>query len=163
LLDARDKPMPFERLRDEPWAAIEDAVLADALPLSADIVKHAPPGVLDSWLTRRGLEPFQGPALRALLERLPERLLGVLGLHFEKPGPAETRDMVALLTETPASLLEAVLDVAEGKPLVRLPGPTLAAMRKLLHRAVSEGGAVGRRAYPILADLEQRLAMARRP
>jgi len=44
----------------------------------------------------------------------------------------------------------------------RLPGPTLAGARKLLHRAVSEGGAVGRRAYPVLSDLEQKLSSARR-
>jgi len=162
LADARDKPMPFERLREEPWAAIEEAVLADALPVTDEMVRHAPNSVLDSWLGRRGLEPFQGPALGALFERLPERLLGVLKLHFEQPSPDEVAQVLALLTALPDSLLAPAVEVAEGKQLVRLPGPTLAATRKLLHRAVSVGGSLGRRAYPVLADLEQRLSAARR-
>jgi hypothetical protein len=162
LADARDKPMPFDRLREEPWAAIEEAVLADALPLTAELVRHAPESVLDSWLARRGLEPFSGGALGALFERLPQRLLGVLSLHFEKPKPDEVPQVLALLKELPESLLEAAVGVAEGKQLVRLPGPTLAGTRKLLHRAVSAGGALGRRAYPLLAELEQKLSVARR-
>jgi hypothetical protein len=162
LADARDKPMPFERLRDEPWAAIEDAVLAEALPVTEQMVRHAPLSVLDSWLTRRGLAPFAGAALRALFERLPERLLGVLSLHFEKPDPAEVDEVLALFAELPASLLPAALEVAHDKQLLRLPGPTLAATRKLLHRGVSAGGALGRRAYPLLAELEQKLSTARR-
>lgn len=163
LADARDKPMPFERLREEPWAAIEEAVLAEALPVTSEMVRYAPVAVLDSWLARRGLEPFQGPALRSLFERLPERLLGVLRLHFEKPSPEETAQILALLAALPDSLLSQAIDVAEDKQLVRLPGPTLAATRKLLHRAVSAGGVLGRRAYPVLADLERRLSSARRP
>ena len=162
LADARDKPMPFDKLRDEPWAAIEEAVLAGQLPVSAELVRHAPESVLDSWLGRRGLEPFNGAALGMLFERLPKRLLGVLSLHFEKPNPAEVGQVMALLDALPASLLEDAIAVAEGKQLVRLPGPTLAGTRKLLHRAVSAGGALGRRAYPLLADLEQRLSAARR-
>lgn len=161
LADARDKPMPFERLRDEPWAAIEEAVLADALPVTAEMVRHAPSSVLDSWLGRRGLTPFSAAALSVLFERLPERLLGVLSLHFERPNPAEVPQVLALLAALPRASLAGALEVAEGKPLVRLPGPTLAATRKLLHRAVSEGGALGRRAYPLLAELEQRLSVAR--
>ena len=161
LADARDKPMPFERLRDEPWAAIEEAVLAGALPVSAEMVRHAPASVLDSWLGRRGLEPFSGLALGALFERLPQRLLGVISLHFEKPDPAEVTQVLALLAELPDGLLEQAVSVAEGKQLVRLPGPTLAAARKLLHRAVSAGGALARRAYPLLAELEQKLSAAR--
>jgi hypothetical protein len=103
-----------------------------------------------------------GGALSVLFERLPERLLRVLSLHFEKPSPHETADVVALLTELPDSLLEGAVSAAEEQALVRLPGPTLTATRKLLHRAVSAGGAVGRRAYPLLADLEQKLSAARR-
>jgi hypothetical protein len=162
LADAREKPMPFERLRDEPWAAIEEAVLANALPVTAELVRYAPENVLDSWLARRGLEPFSGAALGALFERLPQRLLGVLSLHFEKPNPDEVPQVLALLKELPESLLEAAVGVAEGKQLVRLPGPTLAGTRKLLHRAVSAGGALGRRAYPLLANLELKLSTARR-
>lgn len=162
LADARDKPMPFERLREEPWAAIEEAVLDGALDPTPELVRHAPLNVLDSWLMRRGLEPFVGGALSVLFERLPERLLRVLSLHFEKPSPHEAADVVALLAELPDSLLASAVTVAEDKALVRLPGPTLTATRKLLHRAVSAGGAVGRRAYPILADLEQKLSSTRR-
>jgi hypothetical protein len=161
LADARDKPMPFERLREEPWAAIEEAVLANALQVSEEMVRHAPQSVLDSWLARRGLEPFEGRALGALFERLPERLLGVLSLHFEKPNPVEVPQVLALLAELPAALLAQAVGVAEGKQLVRLPGPTLAATRKLLHRGVSAGGALGRRAYPLLAGLEEQLSAAR--
>jgi hypothetical protein len=161
LADARDKPMPFERLREEPWAAIEEAVLVNTLPVSEEMVRHAPQSVLDSWLGRRGLEPFEGRALRALFERLPERLLGVLSLHFETPNPAEVPQVLALLAELPSTLLEQAVRVAEGKQLVRLPGPTLAATRKLLHRSVSAGGALSRRAYPLLAGLEEQLSGAR--
>lgn len=162
LADARDKPMPFERLREEPWAAIEEAVLDGALSPTPELVRHAPVPVLDSWLMRRGLEPFVGGALGVLFERLPERLLRVLSLHFEKPSPQEAADVVALLTELPDSLLEGAVGAAEDHALVRLPGPSLTATRKLLHRAVSAGGAVARRAYPLLADLEQKLGTARR-
>ena len=135
LADARDKPMPFDKLREEPWAAIEDAVLAAQLPVTAEMVRYAPESVLDSWLARRGLEPFSGPALGMLFERLPARLLGVLALHFERPNPAEVPQVLELLKELPAALLEDAIGVAEGKQLVRLPGPTLAGARKLLHRA----------------------------
>jgi hypothetical protein len=162
LADARDKPMPFERLRDEPWAAIEEAVLDGSLTPTRLIVQHAPEAILDSWLGRRGLEPFIGPALGALFERLPERLLRVLSLHFETPDVAEAPQILALLAELPASLLERAVATAEDKPLLRLPEPTLGGIRKMLHRAVSEGGAVGRRAYPLLAELEQKLSSARR-
>jgi hypothetical protein len=161
LADARDKPMPFERLREEPWAAIEDAVLDGSLRPTPEIVEHAPPAVLDSWLGRRGLAPFQGAALGMLFQRLPERLLRVLSLHLETPDVAEAPQILALLGELPPSLLERAVEATEGKPLLRLPGPTLNGVRKLLHRAVSEGGGVGRRAYPILAELEQRLSTAR--
>jgi hypothetical protein len=162
LADARDKPMPFERLREEPWAAIEEAVLDGSLAVSADMVKHAPAAILDSWLGRRGLEPFKDAALAALFERFPERLLRVLELHFDKPNPAEASQILALLAALPASLLPAAVSAAEGKQLVRLPGPTLAGTRKLLHRAVSAGGTLGRRAYPVLAELEEKLSGARR-
>lgn len=162
LADARDKPMPFDRLREEPWAAIEEAVLDGALSPTPELVRHAPEAVLDSWLGRRGLQPFEGAALGVLFERLPERLLRVVSLHFEQPTPQETNEILALLRELPDSLLERVVELAADKPLVRLPGPTLAATRKLLHRAVSAGGVVGRRAYPVLASLEQKLATARR-
>jgi hypothetical protein len=162
LADARDKPMPFERLREEPWAAIHDAVLDGSLIPTPPIVKHAPEAVLDSWLGRRGLEPFRGPALGALFERLPERLLRVLSLHFEAPDVGEAPQILALLAELPSSLLERAVTAAEDKPLLRLPGPTLVGVRKLLHRAISEGGAVGRRAYPLLAELEQKLSSGRR-
>ncbi|RYZ03707.1 MAG: hypothetical protein EOO73_27000 [Myxococcales bacterium] len=162
LADARDKPMPYEQLREEPWAAIEAAVLEGSLRPSAPMVQHAPLAVLDSWLARRGLEPFEGPALRALLERLPERMLKLLSLHFEQPSPAEAEQLLPLMTELPAALLADVLAAASGKPLWRLPEPTLVGTRKLLHRAVSEGGALGRSAYPLLAELEQKLSTARR-
>ncbi|HYQ18749.1 MAG TPA: hypothetical protein VEQ58_23400, partial [Polyangiaceae bacterium] len=162
LADARDKPMPFERLRDEPWAAIEDAVLDGSLEATASIVEHAPLPILDSWLGRRGLAPFSGGALGMLWRRLPERLLRVLSLHFEAPDVAEAPQILALLAELPDSLLEPAIAAAEEKALLRLPGPTLIGTRKLLHRAVSQGGAVGRRAYPVLADLEQKLSSARR-
>jgi hypothetical protein len=154
--------MPFERLREEPWAAIEEAVLDGSLEVSPEMVKHAPPAILDSWLGRRGLAPFTGEALSTLFERVPERLLQVLALHFDKPNPAEAPQILALLAALPASLLTDAVATAEGKPLLRLPGPTLAGTRKLLHRAVSAGGALGRRAYPVLADLEERLSGARR-
>jgi len=162
LADARDKPMPFERLREEPWAAIEEAVLAGSLSVTAEVVKHAPESVLDNWLARRGLELFNGEALGMLWQRLPERLLRVLSLHFEKPDPAETAQVVALLTELPASLLNEALSTTADKQLVRLPGAALGAVRRLLHRAVSEGGALGRRAYPALAGLEEKLSASRR-
>ncbi len=164
LADARDKPMPFERLRDEPWAAIEEAVLDGTLPVTEEMVKHAPEVVLDSWLARRGLEPFSGSALGMLFERVPQRLLGVLSLHFEKPSPEEAAQVLALLSELPGSLLSEAVSAAEQRKsqLVRLPGPTLAGTRKLLHRAVSAGGALGRRAYPLLAELEEQLSAARR-
>jgi hypothetical protein len=161
LADAR-APMPFDRLREEPWAAIEEAVLDGALVVTAEMVRHAPAAVLDSWLARRGLQPFNGAALGVLFERVPERLLGVLSLHFERPSPAEATQVLALLAELPTSLLDQALSAAEGKQLVRLPGPTLDATRKLLHRAVSAGGLLARRAYPILAALEQQLSAARR-
>jgi hypothetical protein len=163
LADARDKPMPFERLREEPWAAIEEAVLDGSLTPTREIVQHAPEAVLDSWLGRRGLTPFSGDALGMLLQRLPERLLRVLRLHFEAPDIAEAPQILALLAELPSSLLERAVAATEGQQLLRLPGPTLAGTRKLLHRAVSEGGALARRAYPVLAELEQRLPRAHRP
>ncbi|HVY31249.1 MAG TPA: hypothetical protein VHB79_32050 [Polyangiaceae bacterium] len=162
LADARDKPMPFERLREEPWAAIEEAVLDGALSPTPELVRHAPLNVLDSWLMRRGLEPFVDGSLSVLFERLPERLLRVLSLHFEKPSPHEAGDVVALLAALPDSLLAEAVATTEDKALVRLPGPTLTAIRKLLHRAVSSGGGVARQAYPVLADLEQKLSAARR-
>lgn len=162
LADARDKPMPFERLREEPWAAIEEAVLEGSLTPTPQIVKHAPEAILDSWLGRRGLEPFRGDALAALWERLPQRLLRVLSLHFEAPDIAEAPQILALLAELPSSLLERALAAAENKALLRLPGPTLIGVRKLLHRAISEGGGVSRHAYPLLAELEQKLSSGRR-
>ncbi len=162
LADARDKPMPFERLRDEPWAAIEEAVLDGTLPVTEEMVKHAPQAVLDSWLARRGLEPFSGAGLGRLFERVPRRLLGILTLHFEQPNPEEAAQVLALLSELPTHLLGEALSAAEGKQLVRLPGESLAGTRKLLHRAVSVGGALGRRAYPMLAELEEKLSAARR-
>ncbi len=162
LADARDKPMPYDRLREEPWAAIEGAVLEGSLLPSAPIVEHAPLAVLDSWLGRRGLEPFEGAALRALFVRLPERLLRIISLHFERPSPAEAAQVLALLTELPPALLGEVVTAATDKPLWRLPETTLGGARKLLHRAVSEGGALGRVAYPLLAELEQKLSTARR-
>jgi hypothetical protein len=161
LADARDKTMPFERLREEPWAAIEDAVLDGSLSPTPQIVEHAPQAVLDSWLARRGLEPFSGDALGMLFRRLPDRLLRVLSLHFEAPNVAEAPQILALLAELPAPLLERAVEAAEGKPLLRLPEPTLNGVRKLLHRAISEGGGLGRRAYPVLAELEQKLSIAR--
>jgi hypothetical protein len=162
LADARDKPMPFERLREQPWAAIEEAVLDGSLAPTAPMVEHAPEAVLDSWLGRGGLGLFTGEALGVLWRRVPERLLRVLSLHFKTPDPAETAQVVALLTELPASLLNEAVSAAQDQQLVRLPGAALAAMRKLLHRAVSEGGALGRRAYPVLAGLEEQLSVARR-
>lgn len=162
LADARDKPMPYDRLRDEPWAAIEGAVLDGSLSPTAPIVAHAPLAVLDSWLARRGLQPFQGPALRALIERLPERLLRILSLHFERPSPSEAEAVLALLAELPTGLIGDAIAAASGKQLWRLPETTLSGTRKLLHRAVSEGGALGRSAYPLLAELEQKLSTARR-
>lgn len=162
LMDARDKPMPFERLREEPWAAIEEAVLEGALPVTAELVTHAPEAILDAWLGRRGLAPFEGAALRALFERLPERLLRVIELHFERPDPAETERVLALLKELPDSLLGQAVSRAERKPLLRLPGQSLAGVRRLLHRAVSHGGALSRQAYPLFAELEEKLSTARR-
>jgi hypothetical protein len=162
LADARDKPMPFERLREEPWAAIEAAVLEGSLSPSAAMVQHAPAAVLDSWLGRRGLEPFEGPALGALFTRLPERLLRILELHFEQPSPTEAEQVSALLSALPQALRERAVAAASGKALWRLPEQTLGGTRKLLHRAVGDGGALGRRAYPLLAELEQKLSGARR-
>jgi hypothetical protein len=162
LLDARDKPMPLARLREEPWAAIEEAVLDGSLPATADIVAHAPQAVLDTWLGRRGLEPFRGSALRALFERVPERLLRMLELHFEKPDPGESEQVLALMDALPDSRLGEAVARARGKPLARLPGPTLIGARRLLHRTVSVGGAAARLAYPVLAELEAKLSHARR-
>jgi hypothetical protein len=162
LLDARDKVMPLGRLSEEPWAAIEEAVLSGALPLSAELVEHAPPLVLDNWLARRGLAPFEGAALGSLFGRVPERLLRVLELHFESPSPGDTPQVLALLAELPDSVLARAIELMRGKPLVRLPEPTLAATRRLLHRAVGAGGAVARAAYPELSALELRLAAGRR-
>jgi hypothetical protein len=162
LLDAREKAMPLARLRDEPWAAIEEAVLEGSLPVTPDIVAHAPEAVLDAWLGRRGLEPFQGAALRALFERLPERLLRMLELHFEKPDPGETEQVLALLQALPDARLAEAVARTQDKPLARLPGPTLAGVRRLLHRTVSVGGAGARLAYPVLAELEAKLSVARR-
>jgi hypothetical protein len=162
LVDARDKPMPFERLREEPWAAIEEAVLEGTLPLTAELVTHAPEAILDAWLGRRGLEPFTGAALGALFERLPERLLRVLELHFERPDPAETEQVLALLAALPDALLGAAVARTEHKQLVRLPGQSLAGVRRLLHRAVSHGGALSQKAYAIFAELEEKLSVARR-
>jgi hypothetical protein len=162
LADARDKPMPFDKLREEPWAAIEAAVLEGSLSASATLVRHAPPAVLDSWLGRRGLALFEGEALSALFERLPERLLSLLQLHFERPSASEAKEVLALMSALPASLLADAVAAATGRPLWRLPEETLGGTRKLLHRAVSEGGALGRRAYPLLSELEQKLSTARR-
>ena len=86
----------------------------------------------------------------------------MLSLHFEAPDIAEAPQILALLAELPTSLLERAVAAAEGKPLLRLPGPTLVGVRKLLHRAIGEGGAVARRAYPLLAELEQKLSSGRR-
>jgi hypothetical protein len=162
LVDARDKPMPFERLREEPWAAIEDAVLEGVLDVTPEMVQHAPEAVLDSWLGRRGLAPFEGAALGMLWRRVPQRLLRVLELHFEQPSPSEATEVLALLTQLPDALLPDVIERAVGKPLVRLPGPTLVGARKLLHRAVNQGGALGRRAYAPFAELEEKLSVTRR-
>jgi hypothetical protein len=162
LLDARDKPMPFEHLQGEPWSAIEEAVLEGDLPLTAELVRHAPEALLDSWLGRHGLELFDGPALGALFTRVPERLLRVLELHFQAPHPNETDQVLALLAQLPASQLEGAVAVATGKNLVRLPGPTLQATRKLLHRAVGAGGPVAQHAYAVLSELEEKLSAARR-
>lgn len=162
LIDARDKPMPFDKLREEPWAAIEEAVLEGDLPVTAAIVEHAPEAVLDNWLGRRGLEPFEGAALSALFERVPERLLRVLELHFETPQPSESAQVLALLGALPVPRLPNVVAAAAGKNLARLPGPTLQATRKLLHRAVGTGGALAASAYPVLAELEEQLSGARR-
>ncbi len=137
-------------------------VLAGSLAVTAEMVQHAPEGVLDNWLARRGLEPFAGQALGMLWQRVPERLLRVLSLHLEKPNPAETAQVVALLTELPTSLLNDAVAQMADKQLVRLPGAALGAVRRLLHRAVSEGGALGRRAYPALAGLEEKLSVSRR-
>jgi hypothetical protein len=162
LLDARDKPMPLERLREEPWAAIEEAVLEGSLPVTADLVHHAPEAILDAWLARRGLEPFSGAALEALCLRLPARLLRVLELHFETPDPGETEAVLRLMAALPDSLLDDAVACMAGKQLVRLPGATLAGTRRLLHRAVSSGGALARLAYPVFARLEEQLSGARR-
>ncbi len=161
LVDARDKPMPFSHLREEPWSAIEEAVLEGSLPITAEMVAHAPEAILDSWLVQSGLGVFEGRALGALFERLPERLLSVLELHFRQPHPGEAAQVLALLAELPASRLAEVVAVATGKNLVRLPGPTLQATRRLLHRAVGSGGELGRSAYPVLAELEEKLSAAR--
>ncbi|HKY40278.1 MAG TPA: hypothetical protein VJN18_30295 [Polyangiaceae bacterium] len=162
LLDARDKSMPLQHLREELWRAIEEAVLEGTLPITPEMVAHAPEAILDSWLGCGGLEPFEGPALTALFERLPERLLRVVELHFEHPHLGETKQVLALLAEPPDSRLADVVAVATGKNLVRLPEPTLSATRRLLHRAVGIAGALGRSAYPVLAELEEKLSMARR-
>jgi hypothetical protein len=162
LADARDKPLPLLHLRDEPWAAIEAAVLDGALSPSPEMVRHAPESVLDSWLGRRGVAVFAGPALGALFERLPERLLRLVELHLVQPRAAESAEVVALLGELPNQLLGAVLDIASRESLVRLPEPSLAATRKLLHRAVSAGGPLARRAYPLLSELESKLSVTRR-
>lgn len=162
LLDARNKPIPLERLREEPWAAIEEAVLDGTLPVTADLVVHVPEAILDVWLARRGLEPFSGAALEALCKRLPERLLRVLELHFEAPNPAEGERVLALLAALPDSLLGDAVTRMAGKQLVRLPGSTLAGTRRLLHRAVNAGGSLARLAYPVFADLEERLSVTRR-
>jgi hypothetical protein len=162
LLDARDKPMPLAHLREEPWQAIEEAVLEGTLPVTPEMVVHAPDAILDSWLGRRGLQPFEGAALSALFERLPERLLRVLELHFERPHPNETEQVLALLAALPDSHLGDVVAAATGKNLVRLPEPTLAATRRLLHRAVGVEGALGRSGYAVLAELEEKLSVARR-
>jgi hypothetical protein len=113
-------------------------------------------------LARRGLEPFSGAALEALCRRLPERLLRVLELHFEAPNPAEGERVLALLAALPESLLGDAVTRMAGKQLVRLPGSTLAGTRRLLHRAVSAGGSLARLAYPVFADLEERLSVTRR-
>jgi hypothetical protein len=163
LVDARDKPMPFEHLREEPWAAIEEAVLADALPVTAAMVRHAPSAVLDSWLAHRGLDPFRGAALGSLFERVPERLLKVLESHFQAPHPDDTEQVLALFAELPDERLpELVRLLAHESKLVRLPEPSLSAVRKLLHRAVGQGGKLAREAYAVFAELEERLSVARR-
>lgn len=162
LADTRDKPMPLGQLGQQPWAAIEEAVLDGSLPLVPMLIRYAPENVLDSWLLRRGLAGFDGDAIAELFERLPERLLQVLALHFERPSPAEAAQVLALLAALPSSQLPAAVAAAEGKQLIRLPEATLSATRSLLHRAVSLGGAVARQAYPVLANLERQLSAARR-
>jgi hypothetical protein len=132
------------------------------LPVTAAIVEHAPQAVLDNWLGHRGLEPFEAAALSALFERVPERLLRVLELHFETPQPSESAQVLALLSALPAPRLPSVVAAAAGKNLARLPGPTLQATRKLLHHAVGTGGALAASAYPVLAELEEQLSGARR-
>lgn len=162
LSDTRDKPMPFERLREEPWSAIEQAVLDGSLPVTAEMVAHTPETILDNWLAHRGLEPFVGSALTALFERLPQRLLRVLELHFERPAPNETQQVLVLLEALPDSHLGDLVALLAGKSLQRLPEASLRATRKLLHRAVGTEGALGRSAYPVLAELEEKLSVARR-
>jgi hypothetical protein len=93
---------------------------------------------------------------------LPERLLRILELHFEQPSPTEAEQVSALLSALPQALRERAVAAASGKALWRLPEQTLGGTRKLLHRAVGDGGALGRRAYPLLAELEQKLSGARR-
>jgi hypothetical protein len=85
-----------------------------------------------------------------------------LQLHFERPSASEAKEVLALMSALPASLLADAVAAATGRPLWRLPEETLGGTRKLLHRAVSEGGALGRRAYPLLSELEQKLSTARR-
>jgi hypothetical protein len=163
LVDARDKPMPFEHLRDEPWAAIEEAVLANALPVTAEMVAHAPRSVLDNWLLQRGLTPFMEGALASLFERVPERLLRVLAVHFDSPTPDESEQLQALFAELPDRRLpEVIALMGRETKLVRLPEPSLNAVRKLLHRAVGSGGKLAREAYPVFAQLEEQLSSARR-
>lgn len=161
LADARDKPMPLERLREEPWAAIEQAVLDGTLQLTPALVEHAPGDVLDSWLGQRGLELFQAQTLAALWHRLPARLLRLVELHFAQPQPDGAAELGALLGQMPETVLADAVALAETHQLVRLTEGSLVGVRRLLHRAVSAGGALSRRAYPVLADLEQKLSTAR--
>ena len=57
------------------------------------------------------------------------------------------------------------VDVSHGRPAqgMRVDVYSLAGVRKLLHRAVSRGGALGKRAYALFAELEEKLSVARRP
>lgn len=161
LADARDKPMPFERLKEEPWAAIEQAVLDGSLPLTTALVEHAPESILDSWLGQRGLELFGAQTLPALWTRVPQRLLALVALHLERPSSAGAAELGALLAQLPGAVLADAVALAETHQLVRLTEDALASVRRLLHRAVSAGGVLSRRAYPVLADLEQKLSTAR--
>ncbi len=158
LLDAREKPLPYAQLGPEPWRAIQAAVSDGTITPTSELVRHAPESVLDAWLLQRGVDPFDGPALAMLFERLPGRLLKMIELHFDAPEQAEVALVLALMNALPASLLEPLVELAAHRSLVRLPEATLSGVRKLLHRAVGSGGAGAKRAYPVLAELERQLS-----